>query len=71
MLPNFLVIGAQKSATTWLYFRLKEQPEVFISETKEIDFFNSLSENLQTADTYTKLGIKRNKIFLRIVKIVK
>lgn len=57
MLPNFLVIGAQKSATTWLYSRLKEHPEVFVSKTKEIGFFNGLSESLLTNNTYEKLGI--------------
>ena len=44
MLPNFLIIGAQKSATTWLATCLGEHPDVFmyIDETKEIYFFNTL-----------------------------
>jgi hypothetical protein len=37
---TFLVIGAQKSGTTWLYYMLKQHPEVAVSEPKEIDFFN-------------------------------
>jgi hypothetical protein len=39
VLPNFLVIGTQKAATTWLTKCLGEHPEVFIPESKEIYFF--------------------------------
>jgi len=40
MLPNFLIIGAQKSATSWLARCLREHPDVFMTEVKEIHFFN-------------------------------
>ena len=39
MLPNFLIIGAEKAATTWLARCLDEHPDVFIPEGKEIYFF--------------------------------
>lgn len=39
-LPNFVGIGAQRAATTWLYSCLKEHPEAFVPETKEVAFFN-------------------------------
>jgi hypothetical protein len=39
MLPNFLVIGAPKAGTTSLYHYLRAHPEVFMSGTKELDFF--------------------------------
>jgi len=40
MLPNFLIIGAQKGGTTWLARRLEEHPDVFLSVEKELHFFN-------------------------------
>lgn len=39
MLPNFLIIGAQKSGTTWLLEALKSNAQTFIYP-KEIHFFN-------------------------------
>lgn len=40
MLPNFLIIGAPRAGTTWLYECLKEHPQVFMSRKKELDFFS-------------------------------
>lgn len=39
-LPTFLVIGAQKSATTWLAWNLGRHPEVFTAPA-ELMFFNN------------------------------
>lgn len=39
-LPNFIGIGAQKCASTWLYDVLRDHPEVTLSTTKELDFFS-------------------------------
>ncbi len=38
-LPNFLGLGAQRAATTWVYNCLREHPDVFIPATKEIGYF--------------------------------
>ncbi len=38
--PCFVGIGAQKSATTWLYDILADHPGVSLSEQKELDFFS-------------------------------
>ncbi|MBA2671856.1 MAG: sulfotransferase [Gemmatimonadetes bacterium] len=38
-LPNFLMIGAQKSGTTAIYAYLDQHPEIFMSENKEPGFF--------------------------------
>ena len=38
--PNFLVIGAQKSATTSLYRWLRQHPDVYLSPQKELEFFS-------------------------------
>jgi hypothetical protein len=40
VLPNTICIGAQRAATTWTYNCLKEHPEVFTPEKKELHFFD-------------------------------
>ncbi len=40
MLPNFLIIGAPKAASTWLADCLRDHPDVFMAEIKEIRFFS-------------------------------
>ena len=40
MLPNFIIIGAQKSGTTSLYHYLNQHPEVFMSPIKETHFLD-------------------------------
>lgn len=46
MLPNFLIIGTQKAATTWLAKCLGEHPDVFMSEPKELYYFTHLERGL-------------------------
>lgn len=45
MLLNFLIVGIQKGGTTslWSYFRA--HPDVFMPETKEVNFFRSSADN--------------------------
>jgi len=38
--PDFLVIGAQKAGTTWLYQQLTKHPNVFIPPVKEVHYFD-------------------------------
>lgn len=45
-LPNFLVVGAQKSGTTSLHEILSEHPQINMSKVKEINFF-TLDKNYQ------------------------
>ncbi|WP_429933176.1 sulfotransferase family protein [Alteromonas sp. 4B03] len=40
-LPNFICVGVQRAGTTWLYECLKEHPEVYVPEVKELNFFSS------------------------------
>ena len=40
--PDFLGIGAQKSGTRWLYQRLYEHPEVYLTPIKELHYFDKL-----------------------------
>lgn len=40
MKPNFIGIGAQKCASTWLYRILADHPQAGVSTEKEVDFFS-------------------------------
>ena len=40
--PDFLVVGPQRTGTTWLSENLRLHPEVFVSYPKELHFFNRL-----------------------------
>jgi hypothetical protein len=44
VVPTFVVAGAQKSGTTWLFECLDEHPEVFVPTVKEVHFFCPTSE---------------------------
>ncbi len=39
-LPTFVGIGAHRSGSSWLYQQLKNHPDIFMSERKEINFFD-------------------------------
>lgn len=38
-MPNFLIIGFEKAGTTSVYNYLKQHPQIFVSPTKETNFF--------------------------------
>jgi hypothetical protein len=40
--PDFLIVGPQRTGTTWLHAHLRYHPQVFLSEPKELYFFSSL-----------------------------
>lgn len=59
VLPNFILVGAEKCATTWIYFCLKEHPEVYLPPYRtEVHFFDR---------NYSK-GIKFYKKFYKFWK---
>lgn len=39
-LPEFIILGPQKCATTWMYRCLKEHPDVYMPDTDSIHFFD-------------------------------
>jgi len=39
--PDFFIVGAPKCGTTALYFYLRQHPQIFMPEVKEIHFFGS------------------------------
>jgi hypothetical protein len=59
--PNFFIVGAQKAATTSLYFYLKEIPGVYMSPLKEPFYFsphavpNSASDIIRDKKEYLRL----------------
>jgi len=42
--PDFLIVGPQRTGTTWLHAVLGSHPEVFLSDPKELFFFSRLKE---------------------------
>jgi len=42
--PDFLIVGPQRTGTTWLHANLRLHPELLLSEPKEVLFFNRLKE---------------------------
>lgn len=51
--PNFLIIGAQKAGSTWLYDVLKRHPEVFLPQKVELSYFNRTNcENSDAIEAY-------------------
>ena len=40
--PNFIGIGVQKAATTWVYEFLQKHPEAWLPPLKEVNYFNNL-----------------------------
>lgn len=56
MLPNFLIIGAQKAGTTWLYDVLRRHPDIFLPDTKELSYFSRLDSDGHVLDQFTRLG---------------
>ena len=54
MLPNFLIIGSQKAGTTSLYRILKQHPQIFMADQKEINFFFKDEEYARGAEAYNQ-----------------
>jgi len=42
LFPNFMIVGPQRTGTTWLHTHLRTHPAIFLSEPKELYFFSSL-----------------------------
>ena len=40
--PDFLIIGAQKAGTTWLFDNIDYHPRVWLSPVKELNYFSEL-----------------------------
>lgn len=63
-LPNLLIIGSQKAGTTSLYNVFRRHPEIFMSSTKETNFFfndKEYKKGLKFYSSYYK-EVKNEKI---------
>lgn len=58
-LPNFLVIGAEKSGTTWLKHNLRAHPEIFVPAQKEVHFFDKDKNFRRGLDWYGEYFLPR------------
>jgi len=43
--PDFLIVGPQRTGTTWMFRNLKHHPQVFLPVEKELYFFNKLAKS--------------------------
>ncbi len=58
MEPDFIVIGAMKSATTTLYHHLSTHPKVYMSRLKETQFFSRDHVYAKGMDWYRELFVE-------------
>ena len=47
LLPDFMIIGAQKCGTTFLYRLLNRHPYIVLSSRKEVHYFDNVGNNLR------------------------
>jgi hypothetical protein len=40
--PDFLIVGPQRTGTTWLFYNLRGHPEIFLPGEKELYYFSTL-----------------------------
>jgi len=63
MLPDFLIVGPPKCASTSLHFYLNQHPDIFMSPEKEINFFNRhYHKGIDFYSTYFKNAVPGQKI---------
>lgn len=66
-LPNFLIIGAQKGGSTWLYDTLRKHKQIYLPKRVELLHFNRKSCNTSEAkDEYVKNFSDANESHLAI-----
>ena len=58
-LPDFIIVGAQKSATTTLYENLKNNSSIYMPEIKEVNFFAYENNDIKL-DEYKKYDLGNN-----------
>lgn len=57
--PDFLILGPQRTGTTWLSENMRLHPEIFLSIPKELYFFNRLKSEPKRSLHYDNL-VKRS-----------
>ena len=69
-IPDFLIIGPQRTGTTWLSRLLMDHPDVFIPAEKEIYFFNYLVQRDLPRFQSARLEWYANKLTPRLSDFV-
>jgi hypothetical protein len=65
-LPDFLIIGAQRSGTSWLNKNLRPHPEIWLTPIKELHHFNTdRKTNAKRRQRFIK---HLRRLFLRMVR---
>lgn len=65
--PNVIIVGAQKSGTSWLHKQLSQHADFFMSEPKELNFFNDprkVNNPKKQAEYYRHFSAALNQRFL-------
>ena len=60
--PDFIGIGAEKSATTWIFECLREHPEIYMAPKKNINYFDDPQNYSKGIDWYISNFKKNNGI---------
>lgn len=70
--PDFLIVGPQRTGTTWLHAHLRDHPRIFLSEPKELFFFSRLKTpdhpKFESSDLGWYLRRFRDPLWRRLVK---
>lgn len=62
--PDFLLIGAQKAGTSWLWRMLRQHPGTLLPDTKELHYFGAAELYAKGPESYDRhfAGISRDKV---------
>lgn len=66
--PDFVVIGAQRSGSSWLFTMLRQHPQLWLPPIKELFFFCTLWEGVREKEKYERRRKRLNKQSLVILQ---
>ena len=71
-LPDFIIIGAARSGTTFLFHYLRQHPQVFMPDNKEPCFFSFMGNSRTFEDpNLKKQYIRKKDDYIRLFKLAK
>jgi hypothetical protein len=56
--PNFLILGAPRAGTSWLYTVLREHPSLWLPPVKELHYFDKLARTRTWLDPYERRRVR-------------
>ncbi len=69
--PDFMIIGPQRTGTTWLHHNLKTHPSIFLPQEKELYYFNKIANageddrGFETLEQYLKAFSDSPRVWLK------